>query len=162
MNTANQASLPAISFDADAALVAKLVQDLQHEQTALVSADMDTIEKLVEQRAEVLQALGEAANQRYAALVAAGFEGNEAGMEKWLKLRASQAIDSAWIDFQKQLAQAKELNRLNGVLINKHFQRNQEKLEVLQGKSPDNSSTQLYGKNGQAHASNHARTSFSV
>ncbi|SDK12295.1 flagella synthesis protein FlgN [Methylophilus rhizosphaerae] len=160
MNTANQTSMPAISFDADAMLVAKLIQDLQHEQTALVSADMATIEKLVDNRAELLQALGEAANQRYVALAAAGFEGNETGMEKWLKLRSSQGTDRAWMDFQQQLAQAKELNRLNGLLINKHFQRNQERLDVLQGKS--SGSTQLYGKNGQAHAANSSRTSFSV
>ena len=161
MSTANQTSVPAISFDADAALVAKLIQDLQHEQTALVSADMDTIEKLVEHRAGLLQALGETANQRYAALAAAGFEANENGMEKWLQLRASQVTDTAWADFQKQLAQARELNRLNGILINKHFQRNQEKLDVLQGK-PSGNSTQLYGKNGQAHAASNSRSSFSV
>ena len=160
MSTANRTSDPAISFEADATLVVELIQDLQNEQTALVSADLDIIEQMVDRRVELLQALGEAANKRYSALAAAGFEASENGMSKWLELRSSPLLDDAWIDFQKKLAQAKELNRLNGVLINKHFQRNQEKLDVLQGKSANN--TQLYGKNGQAHGGNSSRASFSV
>ncbi|HSH87790.1 MAG: flagellar protein FlgN [Methylophilus sp.] len=160
MSTANRTSDPAISFEADATLVVELIQDLQNEQTALVSADLDIIEQMVDRRVELLQALGEAANKRYSALAAAGFEASENGMSKWLELRSSPLLDDAWIDFQKKLAQAKELNRLNGVLINKHFQRNQEKLDVLQGKSANNN--QLYGKNGQAHGGNSSRASFSV
>lgn len=160
MSTANRTSVPAISFEADATLVAELIQDLQNEQTALVSAELDIIEQIVDRRVGLLQALGEAANQRYAALAAAGFEANENGMSKWLESCSNQVIDNAWIDFQRQLAQAKELNRLNGVLINKHFQRNQEKLDALQGKAANN--TQLYGKNGQTHGANGSRASFSV
>jgi flagellar biosynthesis protein FlgN len=160
MSNANRSSVPAISFEADATLVAELIQDLHNEQTALVSADLDTIEQMVDKRVELLQALGEAANVRYAALAAAGFEANENGMSKWLELRSSPLMDDAWVKFQKQLAQAKELNRLNGVLINRHFQRNQEKLDVLQGNTSN--STQMYGKNGQARGGNSSRASFSV
>mgnify|MGYP001550325292 CR=1 FL=1 len=160
MSNANRTSVPAISFEADATLVAELIHDLHHEQTALISADMDIIEQMVDKRVGLLQALGEAANQRYSALAAAGFEANENGMSKWLELRSSPVIDEAWVNFQRQLAQAKELNRLNGVLINKHFQRNQEKLDALQGNTAN--STQLYGKNGQARGANSSRASFSV
>ncbi|KQT34333.1 flagella synthesis protein FlgN [Methylophilus sp. Leaf414] len=160
MSHADRTSVPAISFEADATLVAELVNDLHNEQTALISADLDIIEQMVDKRVGLLQALGEAANQRYSALAAAGFEANENGMSKWLELLSSPTIDDAWVNFQRQLAQAKELNRLNGVLINKHFQRNQEKLDALQGKAANN--TQLYGKNGQAHGGNSSRASFSV
>ncbi|MEZ0288005.1 MAG: flagella synthesis protein FlgN [Methylophilus sp.] len=160
MSTANRTSVPAISFEADATLVAELIHDLQNEQTALISADLDIIEQMVDRRVGLLQALGEAANTRYAALAAAGFEANENGMSKWLELRSSSLLDDAWIKFQKQLAQAKELNRLNGVLINKHFLRNQEKLDVLQGNTTN--STQLYGKNGQSRGGSSTRASFSV
>ncbi len=160
MSNANRTSVPAISFEADATLVAELINDLHNEQTALISADLDIIEQMVDKRVGLLQALGEAANQRYSALAAAGFEANENGMSKWLELRSSPVIDDAWVNFQRQLAQAKELNRLNGVLINKHFQRNQEKLDALQGKAANN--TQLYGKNGQTRGGNNARASFSV
>jgi flagellar biosynthesis protein FlgN len=160
MSTVDRTSVPAISFEADATLVAELIDDLQNEQTALISADLDMIEQMVDRRVGLLQALGEAANTRYTALAAAGFEANENGMSKWLELRSSSVLDDAWVKFQKQLAQAKELNRLNGVLINKHFLRNQEKLAVLQGNATN--STQLYGKNGQSRGGSSTRASFSV
>jgi flagellar biosynthesis protein FlgN len=159
MNTVNQMNNTHVSFEADASLVAQLLHDLQNEQTALVSADLDTIERMVDSRVELLQALGAAANQRYEALAAAGFEANENGMAEWLKQQSSQTLDKAWVEFQKHLIQAKELNRLNGVLINKHFLRNQEKLDALHGKS---AAPQFYGKNGHAQAAGSSRASFSV
>lgn len=158
MTSANHLSSQ-ISFEKDAALVSELLNDLQSEQSALVSADLDTIERLVDKRVELLQALGAAANARYDALAAAGFDPNEQGMAAWLKKQSSQLLDQAWVGFQEKLSQAKELNRLNGILINKNFQRNQEKLDALNGKT---SAPQFYGKNGQAHRANTTRSSYSV
>lgn len=148
-----------VSFEKDAALVSELLNDLQSEQSALVSADLDTIERMVDKRVELLQALGSAANARYDALAAEGFESNEQGMAVWLKKQSSKTLEQAWESFQQQLVQAKELNRLNGILINKNFQRNQEKLDALNGKS---SAPQFYGKNGRAHRANTTRNSFAV
>ncbi|WP_047517700.1 flagella synthesis protein FlgN [Methylophilus sp. Q8] len=158
MTTANHLSSP-VTFEKDAALVSELLSDLQSEQSALVTADLDVIERMVDRRVELLQALGAAANSRYDALAAAGFEPNEQGMSVWLQKQSSQLLDSAWVTFQQELTQAKELNRLNGILINKHFLRNQEKLDALNGKS---SAPQFYGKNGQAHRANNSRSGFSV
>ncbi|WP_019882523.1 MULTISPECIES: flagella synthesis protein FlgN [unclassified Methylophilus] len=158
MTTANHLSSP-VTFEKDAALVSELLSDLQSEQSALVTADLDVIERMVDKRVELLQALGAAANSRYDALAAAGFEPNEQGMSVWLQKQSSQLLDSAWVTFQQELTQAKELNRLNGILINKHFLRNQEKLDALNGKS---SAPQFYGKNGQAHRANSSRSGFSV
>jgi len=158
MTSANHLSSQ-VSFEKDAALVSQLLNDLQSEQSALVSADLDTIERMVDKRVELLQALGAAANARYDALAAAGFEPNEQGMSAWLKKQSSQVLDQAWISFQEQLVQAKELNRLNGILINKNFQRNQEKLDALNGRP---SAPQFYGKNGQTHSANTTRSSYSV
>ncbi|MDP8568100.1 flagella synthesis protein FlgN [Methylophilus aquaticus] len=159
MGTANQVNNTSVSFEADASLVAQLLRDLQEEQTALVSADLDTIERMVDSRVELLQALGAAANQRYDALAAAGYEANENGMAAWLKQQSSQTLDKAWVAFQAHLSQAKELNRLNGILINKNFLRNQEKLDALSGKT---TIPQFYGKNGHAQAAGSSRASFSV
>lgn len=159
MRTANPSHQSVISFETDVSLVTTLLADLQHEQTALVSADLDFIEKMVDQRAGLLQALAAAAQQRYDALAAAGFDASEVGMANWLAGQANPVLEQAWQRFQKQLAQARELNRLNGVLINRQFQRNQEKLDALHGKT---AAPQLYGKNGQAHATQQGRASFSV
>lgn len=159
MTSANHSSTAQVTFEKDAALVSELLSDLQSEQSALIAADLDTIERMVDRRVELLQALGAAANERYDALAAAGFEPNEQGMAVWLQKQSSTLLDSAWVTFQQQLTQAKELNRINGILINKNFMRNQEKLDALNGKS---AAPQFYGKNGQTHRANTTRSSFSV
>jgi flagellar biosynthesis protein FlgN len=136
-----------ISFEQDSQLVTRLLEDLQFEQTALVKADVGRIESLLDKRLQLLQSLSMAAKNRYDALALNGFDANEIGMAAWLKQQAKPALNLAWQKFQKSLAQAKEMNRLNGILINKHFNRNQQLLTHLQGGS---SSASVYGKNGQA------------
>ena len=149
----------AVSFEQDAALVTALLQDLQSEQVALIDADLERIEQMVDKRLELLQALGAAASARYEALAAEGFEASEQGMAGWLNTQADGSLNHAWTTFQQQLVQAKELNRLNGILINKHFQRNQEKLDALTGKQ---TAPQFYGKNGHTQRANDSRSSYSV
>ena len=146
-----------IHFENDSQLVKHLLTDLQEEQAALIMADLDQIESLLDKRLTLLQSLSTAAKSRYDALAQAGFEANEKGMAEWLKQESSPALDRAWGDFQKQLIQAKELNRLNGILINKQFQRNQERLNALQGQVEN---PQVYGKNGQAKGAGGSRTSM--
>lgn len=148
-----------ISFANDAALVAVLCEDLMAEQAALIAADLTRMEAMLEKRGPLLQSLAAAAKQRYDALAALGFEASENGMAAWLQQQADDKLNQAWIHFQKQLAQSKELNRLNGLLIHKHFQQNQEKLDVLTGNT---ASQQFYGKNGQTHGGHLARTGVSV
>lgn len=135
-----------ISFQADAALVAQLLQALQQEQQALIAADLAAIEAMLDGRNALLQSISMVAHQRYEALAAAGYPASEAGMAAWLAQQQDARTQQDWTTFQQQLAQAKELNRVNGLLINKHFQRNQERLDSLHGRQ---SSAQFYGKNGQ-------------
>ena len=146
-----------ISFVQDAQLVADLLETLSREQASLVMADIDAIESLMEEKAVLLQRINMTAKSRYAELAANGFEANESGMLAWLKHQAKPAVNEQWLNFQKTLSQAKEMNRLNGVLINKHFNRNQQLLNHLQGNS---SAGDVYGKNGQAKSYAQARGSF--
>lgn len=148
-----------IGFEQDSQLVKTLLADLQNEQAALIVADLDTIESMLDKRVSLLQELGSAAKNRYDALAKAGYEANEKGMTAWLNEQSNPMLEKSWAQFQQQLIQAKELNRLNGVLINKHFQRNQEKLAALQVQP---SMAQTYGKNGQAQPASAQRTSLSA
>ena len=148
-----------ISFDQDVELVQALLKDLQDEQTALIGADLDTIERLIDQRMQLLQAVSAAAKARYDALAAAGFQANEQGMSDWLEQVGDEQVTKAWLAFQQQLIRAKELNRLNGMLIGKHMQRNQERLDVLQGKQ---AAPQIYGRNGQAQGIAQYRSGMAV
>lgn len=156
MSTSTKAT---IVFEQDTLLVNQLLLDLQYEQEALVVADINAIEKLIDQRLVLLQQLSVAAKNRYDALAAQGYEANEKGMAQWLDAQAKPALHLAWVSFQKSLVQAKEMNRLNGVLINKHFNRNQQVLAHLQG---DTSKAAMYSKNGQAKSQLYLRNSFSA
>jgi flagella synthesis protein FlgN len=143
-----------INFEQDALLVNQLLTDLQKEQAALVVSDVHTIEQLIDKRLVLLQQLSVAAKNRYDALASHGYEPNEKGMAAWLKVQAKPILNRAWDNFQKALVQAKEMNRLNGVLINKHVNRNQQMLGHLQGESVR---TDTYGKNGQTKSQHFLR-----
>jgi flagella synthesis protein FlgN len=147
----------AISFEQDAKLVSNLLEVLTREQSSLVMADIDAIETAMEEKSFLLQNISLTANARYAALAASGFEANESGMIVWLKHQAKSALSESWELFQKSITQAKEMNRLNGMLINKHFNRNQQLLNHLQGNSASGS---VYGKNGQSKPQSSNRSSL--
>lgn len=136
-----------ISFEQDAQLLKELLALLEREQAHLVKADVDAIEAILEEKSILLQRLNIATKSRYSALAAKGYESNENGMAAWIVQQSKQDLGLRWTLFQKSLVQAKELNRLNGTLISKHFQRNQELLNHLQGNSTTDS---VYGSDGQA------------
>lgn len=148
-----------ISFEQDAQLVNQLLALLSREQTSLVMADIDAIESLLEEKSVLLQRMNITAKTRYEALATNGFEAGETGMTAWLKQQAKPTMNESWTEFQKALSQAKEMNRLNGMLISKHFNRNQQLLNHLQGNS---SASAVYGKNGQAQSSSTLRTGLTA
>jgi flagella synthesis protein FlgN len=150
-------SIPAITFEQDAQLVNKLLKVLSREQSSLVMSDVDAIEMLMEEKSELLQLINIAVKSRYAALAAKGFESNETGMIAWLKVQSNPAINDLWQNFQKSLSHAKEMNRLNGMIINKHFNRNQQLLNHLQGNS---GGADVYAKNGQAKTHGSSRSAL--
>lgn len=145
-----------ITFEQDAKLVNNLLEVLTREQSSLVLSDIDAIEAAMEEKSVLLQNISLTANSRYATLAASGFAPNESGMTAWLKSQAKPALTESWERFQKSISQAKEMNRLNGVLINKHFNRNQQLLNHLQGSSDGG----VYGKNGQAKSQSNSRSSL--
>ena len=141
------AYIQAISFEQDAQLANELLATIRREQAALVKADIDAIEALLDEKSDVLQRMNVVVLNRYEALATNGFQPNEEGMAEWLKRQAKPTLNAAWINFKKTLIQAKELNRLNGLLINKHFTLNQQLLNHLHGNTGLND---VYGRNGQA------------
>jgi flagellar biosynthesis protein FlgN len=148
-----------INFTRDAQLLSSLLAELNNEQKALINQDIELIESIMNKRLTLLQDLSATAKSRYDNLMASGFQANEQGMKDWLTTQKNEQLNQAWALFQKSLAHAKELNRLNGILINKHVSRNQEKLNLLHG---DKSKTQVYGKNGQAKSQQYLRNALAV
>ena len=140
-------SLKPISFALDAQLAEELLATIRNEHSALIKADIHAIEQLLDEKSVVLQRMNSAVLNRYEALAVNGFEPNENGMAEWLKIQAKPTLNQAWVAFKKNLIQAKELNRLNGILISKQFNLNKQLLNHLQGNS---ASTDVYSRNGQS------------
>lgn len=146
-----------ISFEQDALLAGELLRLLAREQTKLVRANIEEIEALMEEKSRLIQRMSTTAQNRYDLLAENGFSANEAGMEAWVGAQDNPRLDESWQNFQTTLSQAKEINRVNGLLINKHFNRNQELLNHLQG---NHSALGLYGANGQAALASSSRNSL--
>lgn len=155
----NTSSNQTVSFTQDTQLVTELVALLEREQAHLVKADVAAIEAILEEKSLLLQRLNLAAKARYQQLQAQGLQANEVGMTAWIEQQGQKDVQTAWMKFKKSLAQAKELNRLNGVLISKHFNRNQELLNHLQG---NNASNSVYGPDGQAKSKRPSRSGLIV
>ena len=144
-----------ISLEQDSQLVNQLIVLLSREQASLVRANMDEIEQILDEKAHLLSELGSTVQKRHDALVKLGFEGSEKGMADWLVAQKTAAVQQSWMQFHKMLVQAQEMNRVNGVLINKHFSRNEQFLNALHA---HHSPGQMYGANGQATTQSYLRS----
>jgi flagellar biosynthesis protein FlgN len=141
------ASNPAASLVEENQTVARLLQLLEQEQQQLIGANIDDLTVLMEEKAQIVIKMAELAKQRYRTLGEAGFEPQESGMQAWIDASKSIAAGKSWTALLELARNAKELNRINGMLIGKHMVRNQNALNVLQGGSQAGS---FYGPNGQS------------
>jgi flagella synthesis protein FlgN len=148
-----------ISFELDARLANQLIEVMHQEQVALIHGDIDEIEVLLTEKSTLLQRINLAVLSRYESLTAGGFEGSEAGMLDWLKKESNPNLNRAWNAFKKTLIEAKEINRLNGLLINRQFNLNQQTLQQLQGNAGKG---ETYGRSGKADINTKTRTGLLV
>jgi flagella synthesis protein FlgN len=139
---------PAEVFDEERAAIHLLLEVLRREQTRLIDADVEGLAKLTEEKSRAAAAMSELAKRRHRMLAAAGFEATESGMQSWVESPAAGAADrESWKALLELAHSAKELNRVNGLLISQHIGRNQSALNVLHGAHGGNS---FYGPNGQS------------
>lgn len=128
--------------------ITALTELMKQEQQFLVSADADGLEQLTPRKVALVQELAQLSRERHAALGSAGFAPSEAGMEPWLAARGDEAARSAWASLLALTVEAKELNRVNGMLVNRQLAHNQTVLNAL--RTPAGGADQaLYGAKGQ-------------
>lgn len=141
-------SNPMASLQDELRIASALLQLLKQEQATLIEATIDTLPELTRIKAVHIHELGGLAKKRHAALGAAGFTASEDGMRTWVDTQpASSAAPALWNELLKLATEAKELNRVNGMLVAKHLLRNQTELNILQGKPQ---SGNIYGPDGQS------------
>ncbi|MDN4035740.1 flagella synthesis protein FlgN [Massilia sp. YIM B02443] len=125
-----------------------LVALMKQEQQMLVALDADALAGLTPQKNALVAELAALSRQRHGALAAAGCEGSEAGMEPWLAVGGNGAARSQWEGMLATAREAKELNRVNGMLINRQLAHNQGVLNAM--RTPTNAPAgAIYGASGQ-------------
>ncbi|MBD8528804.1 MULTISPECIES: flagella synthesis protein FlgN [unclassified Massilia] len=145
-------TLPHATLTSEHERIAALVDLMKQEQQLLVAADADALGELTPRKVALVQELAQLSRQRHGALGAAGFIAAEAGMEPWLAARGDDAARAAWSQLLAATAEAKELNRVNGMLLNRQMAHNQTVLNALRTPAAAPEST-LYGAKGQTFGS---------
>lgn len=128
--------------------VVALVELMKQEQQLLVALDADGLAALTPKKNALLAELAALSKQRHAALSAAGCEGAEAGMEPWLAVAGNPEARAQWERLLDVSREAKELNRVNGMLISKQMAHNQGVLNALRTPAGAAAGT-MYGASGQ-------------
>jgi flagella synthesis protein FlgN len=146
MNTV--ASSPAEHFDEERAAIHRLLELLRREQTHLIDADVEALARLTEEKSRTAAQMSDIAKRRHSALAATGFEATEIGMQAWIESAAATTAErDSWKGLLELAQSAKELNRVNGLLISQHIGRNQSALNALHGAQ---GGSNFYGPNGHS------------
>lgn len=146
---------PADSLAEELTAASGLLQLLEQEQARLADADVEGLSKLTGEKANLVARMTDLAKRRHRALAAAGFSADESGMPDWLHSSAATAgANQSWTQLLNIAQQAKELNRINGLMIGQQLARNQGALNILQG---DQHGGAIYGPNGQSASQSGSR-----
>ncbi|MBW8898326.1 MAG: flagellar protein FlgN [Massilia sp.] len=115
------AASPTSTLPQEQQLIQSLVELMQEEQQLLVSANAEGLLAVTPQKSHLINQLAQLAKQRHQALAAAGFAPEEAGMDAWLSANDDMTARAGWDQLLSLTRDAKELNRVNGMLINKQL-----------------------------------------
>ncbi len=136
-------------------VMAALLDILKQEQQHLVAADIESLPDLTAEKSALVAQMAALANARHSALGAAGFLAQEAGMEAWIAALNDDVATHLWQTLLADTHEAKELNRINGMLINKHMSHTQGALQALRPKAA--AANNLYGPSG-SHATTFSKS----
>ena len=132
-------------------LMSSMLDLLKQEQTSLVDAHADGVAEVTQLKSDVVAQLTALARQRHAALASAGFDAGESGMEPWLAAKGDAAARALWEQLLDATRGAKELNRVNGMLVARQLAHNQTVLNAMRTPATASSADAagLYGPGGQ-------------
>ena len=139
---------PLNSLREEAHIMATLLDVLRQEQQLLVAADMEGLPAVTTRKTALVTQMTLLSAQRHRSLGKCGFPAEEAGMDAWIAASGAARDESAtlWSALLQHTRDAKELNRLNGMLINKQMGHTQGALQALRPKNaPANN---FYGPGG--------------
>lgn len=147
---AEAADLAGFAQTVDSEIVAAqaFVALLEREQQMLIKGEVDDLLDLVREKNSVATQLATLAAKRNRLLAASGHDSDRAGVAAWFAAHPDETgARNTWSSLLAVAGQARELNRVNGELIQERMQRNAQALEVLLG---SHAAANLYGPDGQS------------
>lgn len=142
-------SSPFTTLREELALIVSLLELMKQEQALLISANAEGLDALTPQKAAAITRMAALASQRHQHLGAAGFAAQESGMDAWLASSKDATAASVWQQLLETTREAKELNRLNGMLINRQLTHTHATLNAMRGPGAE-ADAGVYGPSGQA------------
>lgn len=148
------------TVEAELAAVQRFVALLERETQMLLKGETDDLIDLARQKNGLAAELATLAAQRNRTLAASGLSSDRAGVVAWFAAHPSETqAATAWSALLGVAAQARELNRANGELVQVRMKDNARALEILLG---SNASGNLYGPDGQSTPASGRRISDSA
>ena len=129
-------------------LISCLIDLMRQEQQFLVAANTDGLQTLTPLKTQLIEQMAVCVSKRHASLAADGFADSEVGMEAWLVRMANAPASAAWQLLLERTSEAKELNRVNGMLINKQMTNNLTLLNAMRAPAGATDAS-VYGPSGQ-------------
>ncbi len=147
-------------MSAEVEAVQQFVDILKLEQASLSQGNTDDLPGFAEKKTKLAVNLNNLATKRNAVLAEQGLNADRAGVEAWCaKHPQEKNAAKVWFGILSLAGEARELNRLNGELIQMRMQYNAKALEALQG---GRTSLDLYGPDGQSTALSSRRINDAV
>lgn len=140
---------PSTTLAQELALITSVLDLMTQEQQLLVSADTAGLDELTPRKAQVVVAMTALAQQRHACLAAAGFAADDGGMQAWVEGSGAADALSGWQALLDKTREAKELNRINGMLITRQLSHTQGLINAMRTPAGGDDAA-VYGKSGQA------------
>jgi len=129
-------------------LISRFIALLKDEQEVLKRADAEALPEIGAAKIELVEQLNSLEAERRSALGIASNEKTRAAMTEWLAKHPKELTAAVnWENLLNLAREAKQLQEINGRLIDMHLQQTSEALAVLTRQSERQT---LYGSNGQA------------
>ncbi|SDG02144.1 MULTISPECIES: flagella synthesis protein FlgN [unclassified Duganella] len=139
---------PLNSLREEEQIMSTLLDLLRQEQQLLVTAEIEGLPAITTRKTALVTQMTLLSAQRHRSLGKCGYPAEEAGMDAWIGASGEARDESAslWQALLQHTREAKELNRINGMLINKQMGHTQDALQTLR---PHNASANnFYGPSG--------------
>ncbi len=135
------------TIDGEATLLEQFVELLRREQASLTQGVADDLPQLADQKNGLVIQLNQLSARRAAFLEAHSLTADRAGIDAWCAQAQDPEATETWQKVLQLTMEARELNRVNGELIQIRMQFTTKALEALSGAK---NSLELYGPDGQS------------